>query len=471
VQKWWRILAPLALGGIVLLFPVPQGLTIAAWRFLALFVAVVAALVFEPLPGAVVGLTGITVAVVTGIVDHRPGEAIRWALAGFSDGTVWLIFLAFMLALGYEKTGLGRRLALSIVKALGRKTIGLGYATALADLALAPFTPSNTARSAGTIYPVIRQLPGLYGSEPGESARKLGSYVMWNAFAGMCVSSSLFMTGMAPNILAVGMITRAAGFTITWTEWFMGFLPVGLLLAATLPLIIYKLYPPTVKRSEEVPKWAGRELEKLGRLSVREISMLLVAVLALGLWIFARDHITATAVALLAFSLMLLSRVVTWDDVLDNRPAWNALIWFATLVTMAGGLSRLNIIAWVGRTISGALAGLSVTMIMATLAVVFFFIHYMFASITAHTVALLPMFLAVGLAIPDFPVKPYAMLLAYTLGLMGVLTPYATGPAPVYYGSGFLSRRDFWGLGLIFGCIFIVVLLVIGMPYLMAIHG
>jgi len=454
-----------------LLFPVPQGLTIAAWRFLALFVAVVAALVFEPLPGAVVGLTGITVAVVTGIVDHRPGEAIRWALAGFSDGTVWLIFLAFMLALGYEKTGLGRRLALSIVKALGRKTIGLGYATALADLALAPFTPSNTARSAGTIYPVIRQLPGLYGSEPGESARKLGSYVMWNAFAGMCVSSSLFMTGMAPNILAVGMITRAAGFTITWTEWFMGFLPVGLLLAATLPLIIYKLYPPTVKRSEEVPKWAGRELEKLGRLSVREISMLLVAVLALGLWIFARDHITATAVALLAFSLMLLSRVVTWDDVLDNRPAWNALIWFATLVTMAGGLSRLNIIAWVGRTISGALAGLSVTMIMATLAVVFFFIHYMFASITAHTVALLPMFLAVGLAIPDFPVKPYAMLLAYTLGLMGVLTPYATGPAPVYYGSGFLSRRDFWGLGLIFGCIFIVVLLVIGMPYLMAIHG
>ncbi|HAI21469.1 MAG TPA: anion permease [Clostridiales bacterium UBA8153] len=471
MQKWWRILAPLALGGIVLLFPVPQGLTIAAWRFLALFVAVVAALVFEPLPGAVVGLTGITVAVVTGIVDHRPGEAIRWALAGFSDGTVWLIFLAFMLALGYEKTGLGRRLALSIVKALGRKTIGLGYATALADLALAPFTPSNTARSAGTIYPVIRQLPGLYGSEPGESARKLGSYVMWNAFAGMCVSSSLFMTGMAPNILAVGMITRAAGFTITWTEWFMGFLPVGLLLAATLPLIIYKLYPPTVKRSEEVPKWAGRELEKLGRLSVREISMLLVAVLALGLWIFARDHITATAVALLAFSLMLLSRVVTWDDVLDNRPAWNALIWFATLVTMAGGLSRLNIIAWVGRTISGALAGLSVTMIMATLAVVFFFIHYMFASITAHTVALLPMFLAVGLAIPDFPVKPYAMLLAYTLGLMGVLTPYATGPAPVYYGSGFLSRRDFWGLGLIFGCIFIVVLLVIGMPYLMAIHG
>lgn len=471
MQKWWRILAPLALGGIVLLFPVPEGLTIGAWRFFALFVAAVAALVFEPFPGAVIGLTSITVAAVTGIVDHRPAEAIRWALSGFSDGTVWLIFMAFMLALGYEKTGLGRRVALSMVKILGKKTLGLGYATALADLALAPFTPSNTARSAGTIYPVIRQLPELYGSEPGENARKLGSYIMWNAFAGMCVSSSMFMTGLAPNILAVGLISRAAGFTITWTEWFVGFLPVGLLLAVTLPLIIYKLYPPTVKSSEEVPKWAGRELQKLGRLSVREISMLLIALLALGLWIFARAQINATTVALLAFSLMLLSRVVTWDDVLGNRPAWNALIWFATLVTMAGGLARLNIIAWLGRTISGALYGMSVTMIMAALVAVFFFIHYMFASITAHATALLPMFLAVGVAIPDFPMRPYALLLAYTLGLMGVLTPYATGPAPVYYGSGFLSRRDFWGLGLIFGCIFILVLLVIGMPYLMAIYG
>jgi len=471
MQKWYRILTPLALAVIVLLFPVPEGLTVSAWRFLALFVAVVAALILEPFPGAVVGLLGVTLAAVTGIIDARPAEAIRWALSGFVDLTVWLIFMAFMLALGYEKTGLGRRLALSIVKGLGKRTLGLGYAIVLADLVLAPFTPSSTARSAGTVYPVIRTIPELYGSTPGETARKLGSYTMWSAFTAVGVTSSMFLTGMAPNVLAIGLVTRTAGITVTWSEWLVGFLPLGLLLVLTLPLIVYKLYPPTIKSSEEVPAWAGRELKKLGRLSFQEIAMILIAGLALGLWIFAHAEINATTVALLALTLMLITGVVSWDDVLGNRSAWNALIWFATLVTMAGGLARLNIIAWFGNTVSAALAGFSVTTIIISLVTVFFFTHYLFASITAHVTALLPGFLAVGMAIPDFPMRPYTLLLLYTLGLMHVMTPYASGPAPVYYGSGYLSRRDFWGLGLIFSCIFLVLLLVIGMPYLMALHG
>ena len=53
---------------------------------------------------------------------------MSWALSGFSNSTVWLIFGAFMFALGYEKTGLGRRIALMLVKAMGRKTLTLGYA-------------------------------------------------------------------------------------------------------------------------------------------------------------------------------------------------------------------------------------------------------------------------------------------------------------------------------------------------------
>ena len=99
-----------------------------------------------------------------------PAEALKWALAGFANGTVWLIFAAFVVAMGYEKTRLGRRIALFLVRHLGRRTLGLGYAIALSDLALAPFTPSNTARSAGTIFPIIRNIPELYGSRPDDVA-------------------------------------------------------------------------------------------------------------------------------------------------------------------------------------------------------------------------------------------------------------------------------------------------------------
>ena len=48
----------------------------------------------------------------------------------------------------------------------------------------------------------------------------------------------------------------------------------------------------------------------------------------------------------------------------------------------------------------------------------------------------------------------------------GVLTPYATGPAPVYYGCGYIGRRDFWRLGFIFGLVFLAALLLIGLPTL-----
>jgi len=102
--------------------------------------------------------------------------------------------------------------------------------------------------------------------------------------------------------------------------------------------------------------------------------------------------------------------------------------------------------------------------------VFFFFVHYLFASLTAHATAVLPVLLGVAAAIPGIPLLPFAMLLAYSLGVMGIISPYATGPAPIYYGCGFISRIDFWKLGFIFGVIFLIVLLGIGMPYLTSVH-
>ena len=108
---------------------------------------------------------------------------MRWALSGFASSTVWLVFGAFMFALGYEKSGLGRRIGLLLVRKLGHSTLSLGYATTFADAILAPFTPSNTARSAGTLFPIVRNLPPLFGSMPNDSsARKIGSYIMWTTF-------------------------------------------------------------------------------------------------------------------------------------------------------------------------------------------------------------------------------------------------------------------------------------------------
>jgi L-tartrate/succinate antiporter len=384
---------------------------------------------------------------------------------------VWLIFGAFMFALGYEKTGLGRRIALLLVKAMGRKTLTLGYAVTIADTLLAPFTPSNTARSGGTIYPVIRNLPALYDSKPNDpSMRRMGSYLMWVALAATCITSSMFLTALAPNLLAVELVQKTAKIDIAWMDWFKYFAPVGILLLATIPLLVYWIYPPQVKEGAEVPAWAAAELQKMGPLTQREITLGVLVVIALLLWIFGGDIMEATTAAILVISLMLILNVVTWDDITANKAAWNTLAWFATLVALADGLTRVGFVKWFAESVAGQLSGTSPTVAVAMLLLINFFGHYLFASVTAHVTAMIPVLLAVASTIPGVNMHTLALGLCLQLGIMGVLTPYATGPSPVYFGSGYLPAADYWRLGAIFGVIFFVVFLAIGVPWMLAIR-
>ena len=244
----WKSIVPIAAAILIAFLPPPDGLAQHAWYFFAIFVGVIVGLMFEPLPGGAIGLIGVTlVTVLSRWVLYSPEElakpgfksfnaALGWALSGFSNTTVWLIFGAFMFALGYEKTGLGQRIALLLVKTMGRRTLTLGYAVTIADTLLAPFTPSNTARSGGTVYPVIRNLPMLYQSKPNDpSARRIGSYIMWVAIAATCVTSSMFLTALAPNLLAIELVNKTAKLSFTWMGWFTAFAPVGIAAAGADP--------------------------------------------------------------------------------------------------------------------------------------------------------------------------------------------------------------------------------------------
>jgi len=470
----WKGVIPIALGVILVLIPPPAGLEPQAWQFFALFVTVITALILEPIPAAAIGLMGVTFAAALLMVPSKAGapvvlsDGLRFALSGFSNGTVWLIFTAYMFSLGYEKTGLGKRISLLLIKLLGKKTLGLGYAVALADLAVAPFTPSNTARSGGIIFPIIKNIPPLYGSTPESGRRKIGAYVMWTAMATTCVTSSMFLTALAPNLLALDILQKTSKITITWSEWFMALAPACIILFLLVPYLVYVIYPPELKESADAPIWAGDELKRMGSISRPELTMGALAIGALLLWIFGGKRFDATTVALIGLCLMVLTSVITWEDVIGHKTAWNVLVWFATLVAMAGGLANVGFLSWFAKTAAASMSGFSVGGLIIGFVLLFYFVHYMFASLTAHTTALLPVVLVTAAAVPDMPMKTLALLLCGTLGLMGILTPYATGPSPIYYGCGYISRKEYWVLGSVFGAIFIAVYLAVGYPYLMA---
>jgi len=171
-----------------------------------------------------------------------------------------------------------------------------------------------------------------------------------------------------------------------------------------------------------------------------------------------------------AIVLMVVLRLVSWDDILANKQAWNTLVWFATLVALADGLNTVGFVRWFAGAIGVQMTGASPTLAMIVLVAVFFFLfsRYLFASITAHVTAMLSVTLAVGVGIPRINIRSFALLLAFTLGIVGILTPYTTGPSPVYYGSAYFPAKDYWRLGATFGVLFIAGLLAIGMPWMKA---
>lgn len=455
-----KLFSPLIVLALLWFIPAPEGLSANAWHFLAVFLAVVVGLIIEPVPAALVGFTGISFVAAIGLMGNAK-ESITWALSGFSNSVIWLIFAAFMFALGYKKTGLGKRVSLVMVKYMGKSSLGLGYAVAFSDLVLAPFMPSNTARSGGSVYPVAINIPHIFNSYPDNEPRKLGAYISWVAIATTCITSSMFLTALAPNLLAVDLIAKSSGHVITWGEWAAVMLPLMVPLFLITPWLIYVIYPPTQKQSPEAPAWAAEELKKLGAITFKEYLMAGLATVALFLWIFNKEFgIDSTTVAICIVAIMVLTNVITWDDLISNTAAFNVLIWFASLVAMASGLQKVGILTWIGAGTQATLSGLSPMTLIVSLLVIFFLLHYFFASVTAHVTALVPIFMAiaVNLLTPE-QVVPFTIILAGSLGVMGIITPYATGPSPIWYGAGYISQAKWWGLGAIFGALYLAVII------------
>jgi L-tartrate/succinate antiporter len=465
--RLYEVALPLAIGAVIAVLPVPAGLSVDAWRYFALFTTIIIALISEPIPPAIIGMAGVIVAAVFGLVRETPAQSAQWALSGFGNATVWLIFAGYMFTLGYTQTGLGKRIALHLVRLLGHRTLGLGYAVALADLALAPFTASATARSAGTVFPVVRQIPELYQSRPHDgTARRLGAYLLYTALATSFVTSSMFITALAPNTLAISVMRQTANVNVTWLEWFVGFAPVGIVLLLVVPWLLYIIYPPEIRTAPEAPRWAAQQLQAMGAMTRREVTLLILVLVALSLWIGAIHYVEPAISAMLVVLLMVGFKVVSWDEVIGHAQAWNVLVWFATMVTLATGLGETKFLEWLAQAIAPSLEGLGLTLAIVSLVGVYFFLHYFFASITAHAASMLPVFIGIAITIPGLSAKEWALLLAYPLGLMGVLTTYTAGHNPFYYGSGYITRQAFWGLGITLGVFFLIVYLAIAVPWL-----
>ncbi len=442
--------------GLVLWFLAPlrpAALSIAAWRMFAIFVA---GCITQPLPIGAVAIIGFVAATLTGIVD------INTAVAGFGNSSIWLIAMAFFISRGFIKTGLGRRIALKFVQLFGKRTLTLAYSIIGVDLVLAPATPSNTARAGGVIYPIIQSLAQTFDSDPKKGTeRKIGSFLVFSEFHGDAITSAMFLTAMAANPLAQ-TFAAAKQIDLSWMTWFLAALVPGIISLILIPLIIYKMYPPEIKETPNAKKWADQELQQMGRVSTAEKIMSLIFLIALLLWVTGTvTGIDATLTAFIALGLLLLTGVLEWQDVLHETGAWNTLTWFSVLVMMATELNKLGFIPWLSKTIAGELKGFSWFVVLVILIITYFYSHYLFASSTAHVSAMYAAMLGVALA-AGVPGTLAALMLGFFGNLFASTTHYSSGPAPIYFGSGYVKQTDWWRMNFILGLVYIVLWLSIG---------
>jgi DASS family divalent anion:Na+ symporter len=443
--------------GIVIWFiPVPAGLKPQAWHLFAIFVATILGFILQPLPIGAVALISVGVTGFLKIVS--PADV----LSGFGNTTIWLIVSAFLFAKGFIKTGLGRRIAYKIMGEIGDSSLKLGYAMVLSDLIIAPATPSNTARAGGILYPIVRSLSSAFNSEPGESARKIGSYLMKTTFQGNCITSAMFITSVAPNSLVVAFAAQTAKVNISWGTWALAGLVPGLLALAVTPYIIYKLYPPEITKTPEAKELARNEIKKMGPMSRGEKIVAGVFVLALVLWATASfTNLDATMVAMVCVGIMLIGQAIEWKDVIEEKGAWDTLIWMGALMSLAGALNKLGLIAWFAKLVSGSLVGVSWWVALGVLLLVYMYSHYAFASLSAHVTAMYAAFLAVAVAAGAPPFLA-AMGLGVISALYGGLTHYATGPAPIYFGAGYIPQGTWWKIGFIMSISNLIIFIGVG---------
>lgn len=458
-NKLLRWVIVLVAGLSVLLVPTPEGITLNSWRLLAIFVATITGSIVRPLAGGAVVLLGVSAIALTGVLP------VNEALAGYADPIVWLVLAAFFISRGMIKTGLGRRIAFVFIRAIGRHSLGLGYALVLTDMLLAMVIPSTGARSGGIIFPVAKSLAEAYESRPGVSAGRLGAFLMPLCYQCDVIICAMFLTGQASNVLIAKFASEVTGIQLTYSQWAIGAVVPGVLSLLAFPLLLYRIFPPEIKHTPAAAELAAAELNLMGRMTWGEKVMLTVFALVAGLWMTTAFHgINYAVVALVGICVLLLSGVLSWDDVISERGAWDVFIWYGGLVRMAEALGETGITKRFAETAASLAAGWMWWAALALLLLVYFYAHYGFASITAHATAMYIPFLIVILA-AGAPSYVAVLSLAYFSNLSASLTHFGTTPAPIYFGAGYITQRRWWLIGLIASLVNIPIWVIFGFTW------
>jgi anion transporter len=453
IEEWGRrygLIAAIFVGLAIWAMPTPVTMTLTQHKLLAIFGGAVVAWItiginFAVSTFFVVTLLYFWVGNPEGKVD-KVGQLIRsadFAVGGFASASLWLLVTGFVLSIAMTKSGVAKRLALQMMRVLGRTPAGAIYASMLANFIIAPLTPSNTARTAAML-PIVEGIAEAYKAKPGQS--NFGKALMLASTFTSNITGSAFLTGTIPNPVAIGMIAAAAGASIytTWSYWALAALPTNILILAITGWLLLKMYPSEVKALPGGVDYIKKELLSMGPMSGREKRAILYFVLALVLWSTDALHkFNSTMVAFFVSMLIFTPRigVLDWKETEKSLP-WELFVYFGGVLTLSDALMKTKAFEWIIKALLGVLGLKSVALMPLLIILIGFsiFSHVIWSTTTAMTGVMIPIYIGVaktlGFDIVAF-VMPLAIMMAYALFL-----PFNTMGNIIMFGAGYYTVTE-----------------------------
>jgi DASS family divalent anion:Na+ symporter len=447
------LLVGLVLIAIVVAFwiPAPHALDEKQWRAAVFFLATILAVILRPFPLPVVVLFFLALGGTMHIFSEEE------MLSGFSNGIVWIVLSSFFFARAYVKTGLGKRIALLLITKFGKSAIGLGYSLALTDLVFAPFTASNTARAGGIVFPIARSLALELGSRPTPTSKNLGGFLLFTAFQANVLTSSMFLTAMAVNPLTARLAMDGIGVRIGWETWFVAAVVPGALCLSVLPWAIHRWYPVEVKNTAYAVTYAKSELQKQGPVTKQEKLTILIFLIVAGTWATSTlNGIAAETAALLAVPILVIVRILETSDILGEIEGWSTFIWFGGMLSLANVVSKAGIAQHIVQPLTKHFGNLPGLVVLLGLCLAYFYLHYMFVSITAQILTMFPVFLSAAV-IAGAPRLLATLCFCFLSSLYAATTYYGSGPAPIFFGSGYIERYTWLRVGFLVSILILLI--------------
>ena len=448
----------------IVLNPTPESLSTEGWHVAAVALLMAAWWGTEAVPLPVTALIPLAALPLLQV------SSLKETAISYANPHIFLFLGGFILALAIQRSGLHKRLALSVVSKVNASA-GSIVGTFMCISFFISMWVMNTSTTLMLLPICLAICVNIKEALPGLSNKQIKNFEI-ALFLGIAYASSIggmsSLIGTAPNIVFAGFIQENFNIDISFLDWMKIALPIGLIMLVASFIILTKIiYPSTFEINAATKNKIKKSLEELGKISRDEKKVFIIFLIAASLWIgrpYLKYHemllgLTDAGIAILAAIILFIlpsdnkkSNLLEWDE--TKKLPWGLLLLFGGGLSLASSISSSGLGQWLGTSFS-LLVELKPWLIILLITTFIVFLTEL-TSNTATTSTFLPIATSIAVAISVAPISiAIPLVMASSLAFM---LPVATPPNAIVYGSGKITIANMIKAGFILNLIGILII-------------